>query len=1238
MSENKWTAEQQLAIDTRDCNLLVAAAAGAGKTAVLVERIIKRITNEDRPVDIDRLLVVTFTNAAASEMRERIGNAISEALDKNPDSKRLQTQITLLNRASITTIHSFCLDIIRNNFHRLDLDPNFRIGDDTETVLLKQEAIEELFDECYENEDNEEFLKLVECYGGSRDDSALSDIVLSLYDFAKASPWPEKWLDEVTEKFNIDNDFNFGNSDWARVLLDSIRIELTGLESLMKKAVAMIKASEGLEAYLTNFELELMRIQDLINSCETSWESLYYSITELKFDRLKSVKNADFFAKEAVVKIRNGVKEKIGKIKEDILNKDSETLVNEIKTLYPLVKCLCGHVIEFDKKYMEKKKEKGIIDFNDIEHFALKILTEIDEEGNINPSEIALGYREKFDEILIDEYQDSNLVQEVLLETIAKRDIPNRFMVGDVKQSIYRFRQAKPELFLEKYNNYSTDGVGNSRKIMLFKNFRSRLEVIEGTNYIFKKIMSARIGELDYTDIERLNLGASFKENEDEKAVVGGPVEIHLIEKKVCDEIKENQAEEDEEDSAEEEPIDNIQLEARMIARRIKELMRESQGKKFKVFDKKQEDYRDLEFKDIVILLRATSNWAPVFLEELTNAGIPTFADTGVGYFETTEIKTIISLLQVIDNPMQDIPLLAVLKSPIFSFTPEEMISIRIEEQESTFYEALQKIAKGENELAERAREFLATLKRWQDKALHMSIDEFIWYIYKETGYYGYVGAMVGGVQRQANLRVLFERAKQYEQTSFKGLFNFINFINKLRVSSGDMGSAKILGENENVVRIMSIHKSKGLEFPVVICAGMGKQFNMQDLRNSILFHHNLGLGPDFVDYRRRIAYPSIVKEAIKKKIRLETLSEEMRILYVAFTRAKEKLIITGSVSDIDKTAVNWGQSIGSLNKIPEAEVLKAKTFLDWICPAIIKHSDCGILREKACIDESMVEINEISKWEIRLWYRDDILKIEKEEMIEEMNIIKELEKIDIDEYSSEFAEKINNRLGFQYPYMSASNLPAKLSVTEVKRILNAEALDEDSTSIFERELLKKPAFLEGKVALTAAERGTIMHLVMQKLDLLRVYSYQEIKDQILEMVENEILTELQAESVYIKRIEDFFKSDLGRRITTALKVQREIPFHIELKSTEIYKDLPIYCNEEMIALQGIIDCYFEEDDGLVLIDYKTDFVNEDNIEKITEKYRVQIQLYARALEKITGKRVKEKYIYLFYNGGIIRY
>jgi helicase-exonuclease AddAB, AddA subunit, Firmicutes type len=1226
----KWTEEQEKAIHARDCSLLVAAAAGAGKTAVLVERIIQKIMDTKNPVDIDKLLVVTFTNAAASEMRERIGDAISAEIEKSPGSVRLQRQIALLNRASITTIHSFCLDVIRNNFHLIDLDPAFRIADETESVLLKQEALTELFDGEYEDENsNSGFLNLVECYGGRRDDQGLMDMVLRLYEFSRSTPWPEEWIRDMAEMFNSSD---FESTPWAKVLMKDVKTELTGACGNMEKAVKLLEGAEGLESYYNQFTDEYRMLRSLCENC-ASWDVLYGEFNKINFDRLSgSKKNADKDIQNRAKAIRDDVKKTIKCIKDGIMTSNSSEIAGEMKSLYPAMSCLGELTLKFAKKYGEKKKDRGVIDFSDIEHFCVNILVAKAGDGGIIPSDAALKLREKFDEILIDEYQDSNMVQELILSTISRKERgkPNMFMVGDVKQSIYRFRQAKPELFLQKYNTYPDEDTAVERRILLYKNFRSRKEVLSAVNYIFKGIMTVNIGELDYTEKEKLNPGADYED------IDSNPVEVHLIETASSEEEDSDGTEEEAEDGIEDEDIDNVQLEARAVAARINQIVH-SNDKPFLVFDKSSKSYRPVQFRDIVILMRATSSAAPVFVEELANTGIPAFADAGGGYFEVVEVQTVMSLLQIIDNPMQDIPLLSVLRSPIVSFTPEDLIDIRMADGRKTFYEALKIKSSSDDDTGKKAAEFLQNLKRWRQKALNMPISEFIWFLYSDTGYYAYAGAMPGGMQRQANLRILFERARQYEETSFKGLFNFINFINKLKSSSGDMGSAKILGENENVVRIMSIHKSKGLEFPVVFVSGAGRKFNMKDLTRSILFHHELGFGPDYVDSVRRISYPTVIKEALKRKIRLESLSEEMRILYVAFTRAREKLIITGTVRNMEKALSRWAACLDSTgDRVPEYQVLSGGNFFDWICPMLMKHIKNKDFREASGVMDAPYGtlVDDESGWDIRFYRRRDVLL--KGTAIED-GIAGDESATGVE--GSRYEAEIDRRLRYEYPYRLSSKLPAKLSVTELKRMFGTMIDDEYTTNIFVPPLIKKPSYLEGESRLSAAEKGTVMHLVMQHVDISKAPTIEDINSLLQSLVASEFMTVQQQKTVDIGRILSFFESPLGRRMIKSGKVKREIPFYMKVDSTDVYKDLPDdKYRDEKIVLQGIIDCCFEEDDGLVLIDYKTDYVPVGEEESIRERYRLQIEYYEKALRKITGKTVKEKYIYLFHNREVLKY
>ncbi len=1224
MGETKWTEEQLKAIETRRCNLLIAAAAGSGKTAVLVERIIRIITNEESPVDIDRLLVVTFTSAAASEMRERIASAITKALEKSPNSKNLQKQLTLLSRANITTMHSFCLDVIKNNFHIIDLDPAFRILDETEGMLLRSEVLEELFEDKYENDDKE-FLDLVEAYSDSKSDDKLKDIVLDLYKFSMSGPWPQRWLRDKSEEFNIGTIEELDKSSWMKVFIENLVIELQGLISMEEKALELCEETSGLEPYIDTFRDDITMLQMIYEHLGAGVVEIYNRLSSASFSKLKTVRKAnvsDENVQSRVKAIRDDVKKKINKLRDEIFSMTPDEMLHSVKSSYPYMKTLSNLVIEFQDKFSNAKKERGALDFNDLEHLCLKILTS-------ENSGVADNFKEYFDEVLVDEYQDSNAVQEAIIDLVSRKysDDPNVFMVGDVKQSIYRFRQAKPELFLEKYNTYSKEQ-GKNVKIQLYKNFRSRDEVIKGVNYIFKEIMSRVVGELEYTDEEALNLGASYKDAEDDNYVVGGKIELNILDKST--EVGEEILIEEEED------LGAINLEARIVANRIKELLSNKDGKVFKVLDKGTGEYRPVTYKDIVILLRATKNWSEVFLDELGAEGIPVYADTGSGYFESIEIRTIMSLLKVIDNPMQDIPLIAVLRSPIMSFSAEDLTNIRLVDKDKYLYENIISISNEEfdceKELIEKCNIFLERLNVWRKKSIYTPIDEFIWYLYTDTAYYGYVGAMPNGVLRQANLRILFQRAKQYEQTSFKGLFNFINFINKLRKSSGDMGSAKVLGENEDVVRIMSIHKSKGLEFPVVFVCGSGKQFNLMDLNNNILYHEELGFGPELVDLDKRVSYPTLPKEAIKQRIRLETLSEEVRILYVAFTRAKEKLIITGAVNGLEKWITKCCNA-AALDRdiILPSEVLKGKSYLDWIGMAICKHRDGESLRELVGANDISIK-DDLSTWSVKTWTKSDLIVDKKNSDVDEINEENLLINFDCSSVDNE----IERRLDFRYKFRESTLIKSNFSVSELKKKNFEQVPVIDTEELFKEDICNiKPKFLQEERGLTAAEKGTAMHFVMQKVDLSRVSTIEEIKVQLKELVDRELLSKEEYKVISPYKVKKFFISKLGERMLSAHNrgdiVYRELPFYTEIDVHRIDPDLPKEVEGDKVRLQGVIDSFFYEDNEVILLDYKTDYVEQGNEEELINKYRMQIQYYKEALEKITKTKIKECYLYSFY-------
>ena len=828
MSKVNWTKEQQDAIYEKGSNILVAAAAGSGKTAVLVERIINKII-KDR-IDIDKLLVVTFTNAAASEMRERVLDAIYKKLEDNPDDDNLQRQITLLNKASICTIDSFCLEVVRNNFYELDnISPNFRIADTAEIELLKQEVIEDIFETKYE-EENEDFAKLINTYTSYRDDTPLKELILKIYSYIQSNPFPEKWLNEKIEMFNLKEDLekDFADTPWGEELLKEIDDELIDSLTTLENVSNSLYCEPELEKFWQTIRNDIDMLQTLKNNLET-WDKAYEINQNLKFVTWPRQK-VDSEIKDNAKIERDEVKKKLSKVLDKILICDSKQANEDIYDMYKILSKLEKIILEFGKEFLKRKRDKNIVDFNDIEHLALNILLK-EENGKIIPTEVAKRYQEKFVEIAIDEYQDSNLVQEYILNSVSNGN--NIFMVGDVKQSIYKFRQAMPELFLDKYQTYQNKEYRKQEdnlKIQLFKNFRSREKILKFTNIIFQDIMSSILGDIEYNEEEYLNLGADYSEiNQDLKTEIDI---INLVEE------QDSEVEEKQEDE-EQERLEDIEVEAKFVANKIKKLIDE----KFQVWDRKKNTYRDIEYKDIVVLLRSTSNLAPLYEQEILSQDLPVFSDSSQEYLDSIEIQTTMSLLKIIDNPIHDIPLVTVLRSFIGKFSDDELVQIRLSDKYDDFYTCMKKASiDAGKELKEKIENFLTKLENWRKEQEYLSLDELIWKIYMDTGFYNYVGLMPNGNLRQANLKMLFQKAKKYENANFKGLYNFINFIDKIKLSSGDLGSAKLIGENDNVIRIMSIHKSKGLEFPVVFLSSTGKQFNLMDLNQNLLLHQDMGI------------------------------------------------------------------------------------------------------------------------------------------------------------------------------------------------------------------------------------------------------------------------------------------------------------------------------------------------------------------------------------------------------------
>ena len=1201
---------------------------------MLVERIINKVINEN--VDIDKMLVVTFTNAAASEMRERILDAIYKKLEENPDSVNLQRQITLLNKASICTIHSFCLDVIRNNFYEIDTSANFRIGDTAEIEMLKNDVLEEIFEQKY-MENDEDFIRLIETYTDYRGDEKLQDIILSIYKYIQSNPFPEEWLDEKVQRFNIDIEQDFSNTVWGKIILENLKDELDSI---------IIKLDKIKKDTLRFSELEKFSrvLQEDVNNLKSikfdSWDVAYNSMNEVNWTKWPVDKKVTLDLKNEAKEVRDKVRKEFTALN---LKYTSKEACEDIKDMYSILSSIRNLVIEFSKSFEGKKKEKNIIDFNDIEHFALKIL--VDKDGN--PTETAKKYMEKFEEISIDEYQDSNLVQEQILTSISRGN--NVFMVGDVKQSIYKFRQARPELFLQKYSTYnlkkeqSLESLG--LKIQLFKNFRSRRNVLDITNLVFENIMSNKLGDVEYNETEYLNYGANYPEPERE-IEYAGVAELHIIDlkdkeddiykseeqinsEKEFNSKKKTSTDNEEESEDNEERIEDAVLEARFVAKKIQELLNSD----YQVYDRKK-GYRRIRPRDICVLLRATSVLAPIYEKEISELDYPVFSDSSSTYLESMEVETIMSLLKVIDNPMQDIPLVTVLRSNIFDFTDNDLIRIRLVDKKCAFYESMIKSRLiVDTKLRHKIDDVIERLEMWKREESYKPLNELIWKIYLDTGFYNYVSLLPNGNLRQANLKMLFEKAKQYEKASFKGLYNFINFINKVKTSSGDLSSAKIIGENDDVIRIMSIHKSKGLEFPVVILASTGKKFNMQDLNSQILLHQDIGFGMQFIDSEKKIEYSTLSKEAIKIKAKKETISEEMRVLYVALTRAKEKLIITGMCRNIEKSFFDKEKLIEMYKKsditqisidnmdeqnIPNFKlnsnlVGKYTSYLDWLELVYQYNRENGI--------NNVMELYTYNKNEL-------IKEVRKEE-----NTIVDMEKLIKKE--AETNNKGNNDitklLDWKYDYEESSKIPTKTSVTRLKELENVVDIEEliEKTKNKEKiqtKLTVKPKFMEGVHKLSPAQRGTLIHLCIQKLDEKKEYSRADIVEFINSLQDRNVISETEAKSIDIDMLYKYTKSSLWQELKKAKEIHKETPFYINIPAQTIYDGAE---ENEMILVQGIIDLYYiDEKENLILIDYKTDYVPNGDVSKLERKYKVQLDLYKKALEEALGKKVDKVMIW----------
>ena len=1123
-------------------------------------------------------------------MREKILEAIYKKIEENPEDENLQKQVILLNKASISTIHSFCLDVIKNNFYEIDVSANTRIADDSEILLLQQEVIDDLFEEKYEEEDSN-FIKLIKTYTKYNQDEVLKDLILRVYSYIQASPFPEEWLEEQIEKLNIEDGTNFSDTVWGKIITENANQILEDSILKLQNIRTKMTCFPELDKFTAKIEDDIDKYTYIQNNL-SDWDTAVEAINTLKNAIWTKDQKITNDLKDEAKDVRESTKDEFKKVKK-LMNCSSEEAVQDIKYMYPILKMLKDLILEFSQKFYQRKREKNIMDFSDMEHLALKILVKKDENGNIVKSEIAKKYENKFEEIAIDEYQDSNLVQEYILTSVSRGN--NIFMVGDVKQSIYKFRQARPKLFLDKYDSYKLEPVnGEDRKIQLFKNFRSRSNILDFTNLVFEDIMSRELGNIEYNQDEYLNLGANFEEiqNQDYKT------ELEILDlSEENDDIWKTDEEETEE---EQEKVEDVVLEARFVARKIKELI----DSKYQIIDKKT-GRRDIQYKDIAILLRTSSGVANVYEKEISELEIPVYSDSSSQYLQSVEIETIMSLLKIINNPMQDIPLVTVMRSPIGNFTDNELIEIRMADRNSSFYEALLK-----SDL-EKAHRFLALLKELREDEEYMTLDEWIWNIYTKTGYMNYVNLMPNGALRVSNLRMLFERAKQYEEASFKGLYNFINFIDKIKFNQEDLKAAKIIGENENVVRIMTIHKSKGLEFPVVILAGVGKQFNFRDLNGKILLDQDLGMGPQYIDSDRYIEFKTLAKKALAIKAKNEAISEEMRILYVALTRAKEKLIIVGRQKDVNKK-MSEKQKLLEIystiddNKINPYLLQKYKTYLDWLELIYLKE---GVANTKNLFT---VNINKREKTSVKI--ENEVEDISKK-IIEESNKNNDEQE----------KEKIKEILNWQYKHQSIEGIPTKTSVSKLKEKREQEV-----------QITQEPKFIneEAKTKLTGAQKGTLIHLCLQKMKETEEYNLEKITELIEELKDKEIITEIEVQNIDKEKLLEYTNSQLWTELKQAKEIHKEHPFYINIKASRIYNQINKEDDED-ILVQGVIDLFFiDKDDKLILVDYKTDYVQNEN--ELVEEYKGQLDLYKEALEQSLNKKVDKMCIYSVYLNKLI--
>lgn len=1199
-----WTNEQQAAIDSRGQTLLLSAAAGSGKTAVLVERIIRRLLDKEYPIDITELLVVTFTKAAAAEMRDRIGMALMKALSETKDP-RVERQLALLPSAQISTLHAFCQHVIRKYFYTIDLDPAFSIAGEEELNLLRRQVLEDVFLSYYEDDEKASILyPLADMFGSDRGDDILMDTVSRMYTYARSLAWPEHWLKEAARAYDVAPDAVIDDMVWAGPIKDAVRRILEEDARLYDGVLYHLRQREAFAPACDTFVAEQAALRQAAQA--RSWNDLSRFVRAIDFPRLKSLRKLsddDKAVWERCKKVRDDVKKDVIKTLQAVyFSATPEEWLDGMRAMKPIMDGLVTLTLDFAKAYGAAKKEKGWIDFSDLEHFCLQILLAPDASPEHPvPSAAAEELRSQYEEVFIDEYQDTNGVQELITRLVSGED--NRFMVGDIKQSIYRFRLADPTLFLEKYHSFSRDEKAVQRCIDLGRNFRSVPVVLDAVNAVFSRAMTAEAAGMDYGEREKLYAG---RQAPDDERWIGGPVEVDIV--------PTPSDEEDDDGST------AFEKECRFIAGRIGELLASG-----RMAARKDGTLEPLSYRHIVVLLRSMAGKADVLIQALQEGGIPSYAEQSGGYFAAVEVQVMLALLRCIDNPEQDLAMAAVLRSPLVGLDETALAGVRLA-GDGTLWQNLPafvaSLPDGVDE-KEDLQQFMAAFDSWRTYSRRHGVAELLQRLYDDTAYVDFVGAMPGGDVRQANLKALYDRARQYEEAGFRGLFRYLQLMDKMKEDGLDLAPAKVVSEKEDVVRIMSIHKSKGLEFPVVFVVDMGKAFNRRDTQDQILFHNRLGIGLKQYDPEWRMSYPTLIWSGIAAQLRWEGTAEEERILYVAMTRARDQLILTGHSSHIDR---DWQRWTSRLNPA------QAKSYFDWVMPAALApfgaKADADYARPGAAWQDAI--------WQVRIARAVPAGTVEEGAYDGEPRL-EALRRGDLT--GTPVPSWLDEQLSWQYAYPQAVRTAAKFSVSEVKRryqeLHSDELQDEAALSVPAAAVIPTapgeddafaalPPWLAGEeAAVSGAQRGTALHKALQYITPAADQTTATLRREIDAFVRQGLLSREEAKLVYVPVQAAFCQSDIGRRMAESPELHREYPFTVLLAGGD---PLPETETGEQILIQGVIDCLFREDDAWILVDYKSDRL--ETADAFRSRYAVQLALYKRAVEQITHRPVEETYIY----------